>query len=100
MSQLVTARTIGRRTEKKAETPDDNEGDEDADESSSSDDAADDQGGEASAGDPHLMTKKELQRTFKEHTENAQARCASYRCRCHCLRRSRAMPGEAGPEAS
>ena len=72
-------RTIGRRAEKKADGADAIDKDEVVDVSSSSEDGGDDNEAEHSAGDPHLMTKKELQRTFKEHTENAQARWPSYR---------------------
>ena len=72
---VVATRTIGRRTEKKAESgnggDDDADGEEDGE--SSSDDGGDDVGAESSAGDPHLMTKKELRRAFKEHTVDAQA---------------------------
>lgn len=82
-SSVVATRTIGRRTERRLEGA---AGAGDVDEnnpvdvhSSSSDEDDEEQGAEGSAGDPHLMTKKELQRTFKEHTENAQARWPSYR---------------------
>ena len=84
LSLAVVFRTIGRRTEERRKGPaqgneegnaqecEAQEGEEEK-ESSSSDENGEDAGVEASAGDPHLMTKKELQRTFKEHTVDAQA---------------------------
>ena len=77
---VVATRTIGRRTEKKAEAGNaeaGNGGDADAnmeqDSEISSDEDGDDNAAETGAGDPHLMTRKELRKTFKEHTVDAQA---------------------------
>ena len=84
LSLAVVFRTIGRRTEERRKRPaqgneegnaqegDAQEGEEE-EESSSSDENGEDAGVEASAGDPHLMTAKELKQTFKEHTVDAQA---------------------------
>ena len=87
LSLAVALRTIGRRTEKKNEAggaqqaQQDNE--EEDQQSSSSEDDGEDVGVEASAGDPHLMTKKELKRTFKEHTVDAQAVVTVVADACH-----------------
>ena len=89
MSRDVVTRTIGRRTEKTEKKVDPALAGQDANQDEEEEDSSSDDGGDCEASeatcssDLHLMTKKELRRTFKEHTLDERATVMAYAWHLH-----------------